>query len=197
MKLELEKLVNAAYRVASPVRSLNTKLDSIVKLGYDALAATAANFGVDRFALARYTAIVTGATFAVAAVTYFVNREVTLSLSATVASIAGFVFSVPAVTSDLRNYFLKPRDSLNKTLEEGVAGMKLLRFPLLAFAFVAPKLIETDSASGPFSNTFFAIGLAGMSSFMYFLDGKPSMWDSATNWAKKTYSAVFPRLKAE
>lgn len=182
MKL-LEQIVGMAYKAALPIRLA----DTAVKFSYDAVAATATKFGIDRFDLARYTAIGTGAALFVAAGAYIAVGYITLSFASTVAGIGAGALA--SMASKYRDYLLTPKDVLSESYEEGVQIMKFLRFPLLTFGAVVPTLLATNNNLGLTGNLFFTSRLVGMSSYMYLADGDHSLWDKA----KVFLSNLIPR----
>ena len=169
----LEQLLDLAYKATLPIRAI----DKIIKLGYDALAAATTKVGIDRFDLAHYTAVGTGTAFIGAGATYIFAADLDLSFAATVASIVAFALSTQ--TSNYKDYFLTPRNSLHKSYEEGLAFTRHLRLPLLAFGAFVPTLLATNNNLGLIGNLLFASGLVGFSSYMYLVDGDHSLWDKA------------------
>ena len=121
MKLGLEQLVNAAYKAALPIRLA----DIVVKFGYDAIAATTTKVGIDRFYLARYTAIGTGAAFLVAGGAYFL-KDPNFSLAAIVSSI--YAFTLALATSKFKAYFLTQKEALSESYEGDIATMRFSAF---------------------------------------------------------------------
>ncbi|MBI2143760.1 hypothetical protein HYU17_01245 [Candidatus Woesearchaeota archaeon] len=175
----LERIVNAA-----------SLPDKAVKLALDAVAAgvsKASNGRFDNFSLAKLA--VYGSSVSIGTAAALMAREGHYANASLIAPFVLLPHLTLGVISDMRNYFLSPKDTLDKNYETILSILRHCRFPfLIAGGLVSAGMIKPSSVN--YLNYAQGGAFIASAAFAYFIDGDHTLWSKAKDAPKKVWQVV-------
>src|SRR3989338_428117 len=184
--MSLDKIVDAAYKAALPLRLV----DKTIKLGFDAVAAASEQFGFDRYYLAKGAGFFAATGFGVA---QGLDRAAYNPHVGGLYAIlgVGLILVFSRVADEMRRYSSEKADVLDKRLESVLILSKLVRYTfIVTFPFLIPGTLRNLLQSQGLidvKEVVEEVGKFASVSYCYLIDGDRAIWDKTMLKARQAY----------